>query len=235
MDPTKSSSPVISNPKPVIVPHRSPESVIPDSPDTSIDHTKCYNTLVFGSSLTKGLNENLLSRGNTKFKVLSNPGARVKDIMYDILDTADNGTYCRMCVRSIFLVCGGNNIENTHYKEASSDILTSYTDLLDIISDVYPAAMVNVISLIPRRQRYFLHLQQMLDFNDKLSILCDKRSGCKFINIFSYFLIDKNNFFAHKTFRLNNKLYSRDMLHFSATGNSVLAKVIMGVTYKPYK
>ena len=199
-----------------------------------IDHNTCYNTLVFGSSLTKGLNEHLLSRGDTKFKVMCNPGARVKDITHDILSTADHGTFCRKCVKSIFLVCGGNDVENTHYKEAVSDILPSYTNLLDILGDIYPYAMINVVSLIPRRQRYNLHLQHMLELNDKLSILCDDRPGCNFINIFSHFIIDKRNFFAHKVMRLNNKLYYRDMLHFSPIGNSILAKVIMGVTYNPY-
>ena len=48
-----------------------------------------------------------------------------------------------------------------------------------------------------------------------------------------------SNFLDRKILRqgkvgLNTKLYRKDLIHFSDVGNSVLAKVIIGVTYNPY-
>ena len=154
--------------------------------------------------------------------------------MHDILCVADENKICRGCVKSIFLVCGGNDVENIHNKGSLIDIIKCYDSLLDYIEYIFPSAVINVMSLIPRRLRYGNHLQYMLEVNDKLNDLCIKRENCRFINIFSCFLWDKRNFFQYNGHMiLNEKLYVKDRLHLSHTGNSVLGKVIMGVAYNP--
>ena len=73
----------------------------------------------------------------------------------------------------------------------------------------------------------------MINVNQGLSRLCNARSGCKFIDIFTYFLKDKKKCIRENMLILNEKLYGKDNLHFSYIGNSILGKVIIGVTYNP--
>ncbi|MCP4492900.1 MAG: alpha-ketoglutarate-dependent dioxygenase AlkB, partial [Gammaproteobacteria bacterium] len=129
-----------------------------DVPD---EHSKCLESLVFGSSLTKGLKENLLSRRGKRFAVYHNSGAHVNDIKQDVINSATDTDVCRKCVKSISLVCGGNDTEsnNTNYV----DIVSDFESLLDVVGSIYPNAVINVISLIPRRIKYSNHLQQMIN------------------------------------------------------------------------
>ena len=77
----------------------------------------------------------------------------------------------------------------------------------------------------------------MICFNDKLLTLCNSKENCKFIDIFSYFLQDKKVFYSNKvnrsSFALNKTLFVNDSLHLNWKGNSVLGKVIIGVSYNP--
>lgn len=150
------------------------------------------------------------------------------------MNASTDNDICRKCIKSIFLVCGGNDTENL-YRDRSSPfkVVSDYESLLDILGEVYPNAVVNVISLIPRRIKYSNHLEQMVIVNNILSRVCNDRSGCKFIDIFTYFLKDKKKYILDNTFTLNEKLYGKDNLHFSHIGNSILGKVIIGVTYNP--
>ena len=197
-------------------------------------HSDCYHGLVFGSSLTKGLKDYLLSRRGKKFAVFANSGAHVDGIKQDVLNVATDTDICRKCIKSIFLVCGGNDTEHLNRnKKSHVNVISDYESLLDVLADVYPNAVVNVISLIPRRVKYSNHLEQMINVNKGLSRLCNARSGCKFIDIFTYFLKDKKKCIRENMLILNEKLYGKDNLHFSYIGNSILGKVIIGVTYNP--
>ena len=169
-----------------------------------------------------------------RFKVFSNRGAHIRDIMGDLICVADENSICRQCVKSIFLVCGGNDTEGLHGERGVMDIISRYATLLDYTGFIFPSARVNIISLIPRRLRYYNHLRYMIIVNDNLSNLCNERDNCRFINVFSHYLRDKKSFFRYKhAMILNEKLYANDKLHFSNIGNSVLGKIIKGVTYNP--
>lgn len=205
--------------------------------DAARDHSKCCYGLVFGSSLTKGLKDLLLSRRGKKFAVFTNRGAHVESIKQDVLNVAMNPDYsdiCRKCVKSIFVVCGGNDTENLNRdKKNISNILSDFDSLLGVLADIFPSAVVNVLSLIPRRVKYSNHLEHMVNVNKELSTLCNGRVKCKFIDIFTYFLKDKRKYVKDNVMVLNDKLYKKDKLHFSYIGDSILAKVIIGVTYNP--
>ena len=85
--------------------------------------------------------------------------------MDNLICVADQNSICRQCVKSIFLVCGGNETELTerlHGERGVMDITSSYTTLLDYTGFIFPGARVNVISLIPRRLRYYNHLRYMI-------------------------------------------------------------------------
>ena len=203
----------------------------PNTATSTVSHDNCYNTLVFGSSLTKGLKQDLLSKRGKKFKVFTNRGAHVNNIINDI---QSENKICRECVGSVFVVCGGNDIENMRRDGRVSKIVGSFASLIECVKYSYPNCIVNVVSLIPRRLRYYNHLRNMIILNEKLSDLCKCYAKCRFINIFSHFILNKKYFFSMRSdIILNTRLYALDELHFSSIGNSVLAKVIIGVTYSP--
>ena len=147
---------------------------------TASEHNDCIKGLVFGSSLTKGLKEHLLSKRGKRFAVFTNAGAHVDDVMQDVLSVAHKGEICRKCVDTVFLVCGGNDIENRRLHSFAE----SYDKLLGFTSDIFPHAGIKVVSLLPRRLRYSHHLDGIQSANDTLSKFCEKRSNCKFVNLF---------------------------------------------------
>lgn len=220
-----------SSPKPV----GTPASEDVPTPVAENEHADCFHGLVFGSSLTKGLKDYLLSRRGKKFAVFTNRGAHVDGIKQDVLNAATDTGICRKCIKSVFLVCGGNDTENLNRDsfKCHLNVISDYESLLNVVAVVYPNAVVNVISLIPRRVKYSNHLEQMIKVNKELSNLCDARSSCKFIDIFTHYLKDKNKYIRDNVITLNEKLYVKDNLHFSYIGNSILGKVIIGVTYNP--
>ena len=78
------------------------------TPNTPID------SLVFGSSLVKNMNIELLSKHKSKFDVFCKPGKHVKDIYNLIKQSTADKSIDPSHVKNIFLVCGGNDIENLH-------------------------------------------------------------------------------------------------------------------------
>ncbi len=79
------------------------------STTTADNHQCCVNTLVFGSSLTHGLDEVRLSARGKSFKVFTKGGARVNTVINMVKHAIDNHEICTSCVETIFLVVGGND------------------------------------------------------------------------------------------------------------------------------
>jgi hypothetical protein len=67
----------------------------------------------------------------------------------------------------------------------------------------------------------------MLVFNEWLEDYC-KAEGLRFVNVWSFFLLRGPTIWP-----LNKKLFNGRLLHFSKIGDSVLAKVIIGVANSP--
>lgn len=196
------------------------------------DHGSCPTTLVFGSSLTKGLKEDLLSQRGEHVKVFSHSGARIKDINVDMSKAVH--TVSRDSVKSIFIVAGGNDVENTKSEYSFRQFMDDFDNFLDQTSLLFPNAHINIVSLIPRRVRNPHHLQWMIRANEELNKMCGWRENRRFIDVFSYFLVNKKRYFRNSEMHLNGKLFVKDSLHFSQIGNSVLAKVIIGAIYRPF-
>ena len=179
--------PMVESSTPRPAPYLDTLSKQPQPKDTKIDKSKTeperYDAVVFGSSLVKGLDESLLSnrdRKSFKFKVYPHPGAHVRDITTDIKTFHEKGmlSYSEN-VTSVFLVCGGNDIENLHHNQGLHPLFEDYKALFKCTKDIFPNAKINVISLIPRRTRYGIpHVHRMYDVNDWLrdhcAALCSK-------------------------------------------------------------
>ena len=205
------------------------------NPAQSNDHTNCVNTLVFGSSLTKDLDSDILSRRGKTFKVFTKGGARVETVAKMVRNAVDNKEVCTSCVQSIFLVVGGNDAENIKSESGIDKLKSSVNKLLNLINSKFPAIRINIVSLIPRRCWDYRHLQRIFCVNDFLFNLCsNENSNFYFINMFTKFLVKKDLYRHRQDVILNEKLFHKDRLHFSSVGTSVLAKTLIAVANNPH-
>ena len=196
--------------------------------DIPADDRSSPDTLVFGSSLTKGMDEDLLSKHSRTFRVLSKPGAKVADIRRRIEGVVSGAETIGIRdlgeVTSVFLVCGGNDVGRLAKDSYIEDVYKDYENLVSYTRTVFPNAAINIVSLLPRRSSYNTHVDNMRKMNMWLHNFC-LNNYIRFVNIFSHFLT--------RTFHLNDKLFSNDKVHFSKIGISVLAKVLIGVANSP--
>ena len=186
------------------------------------------DTLVFGSSLLKGLDDKLLSKYERKFKVYCHSGAHVKDIYEDIERVENENKVDFNKVNNVFLLCGGNDLENIKSDNELTHVFEDIEDLLGLARDVFPCAKINIFSLIPRRSKYKNHIVNMHKVNHWLEVSCKKWKNIRMVNIFTHFLIKK-----HDIWELSSKLFNSSNLHFNKVGDSVLAKVLLGVANLP--
>ena len=185
------------------------------------------DTLVFGSSLTKNLDEQLLSKHTRNFKVFSNSGAEVRDIYEDVKKVQAGKEIDTSNVKCVFLLCGGNDIENIRRDADITYVWEDMEDLVDLTREVFPLATLNIISMIPRRSKYRSHIRNMHAMNTWLYSFC-KKEAIRFVDIFSFFVVKWPDIWL-----LSTKLFNGGKLHFNAVGDSVLAKVLIGVANSP--
>ena len=100
-------------------------------------------------------------------------------------------------------------------------------DTVELTREVFPHAKINFISLIPRRAKYEEHISNMHAVNIWISKFCQKED-IRFVDIFSFFLIRTS-----REWWLNENLFNSSKLHFNKVGDSVLAKVLIGVANLP--
>ena len=182
--------------------------------------------VVFGSSLTKGLKQDLLSRDGKNFRVYSHGGARVRTIINDVRRVKESSDFDLDSVSQVFLVCGGNDVENIYPAADLYKLLESYEELISVTSTAFPNAKINLCSLIPRRTVYEDHRERMLWVNEQLSVFCSNIK-IRFVDIFSHFL-------NHKSRDLSYNLFQIDELHFSKAGASVMGKVFIAIVHNPW-
>ncbi len=101
-------------------------------------------------------------------------------------------------------------------------------DLVDLIREVFPNSKINIFSSIPRRSKYVNHIQNMHRLNSWLNRFDKKNSDIRFVDIFSFYVIKSTSIW-----KLSTKLFNRSLIHFSRVGDSVLAKVLIGVANRP--
>ncbi len=167
----------------------------------------------------------LLSKYDRVFKVVTDRGARLMKIKESIKKISSDTSIKCANIRAVFLVCGGNDIENVR---DLSTVQGDYKSLLKAAQIAFPNASINAVSMLPRRTVFKDHARNMRDMNKWMEYHCKERKY-RFVNIFSFFL-DRSN---RSSPDLNYKLYTNDELHLSAIGDSVLAKVLIAVANKP--
>lgn len=183
------------------------------------------NTVIFGSSLVKHLDEDLLSEYEKKFKVYSHPGAHVRTIRNDIIKVSEKNQLNCKDIKTVFLLCGGNDLEDLVIDTDISFIYEDLSKLFECAKEVFPNAHINVISMLPRRDRYNTHIRNMHKMNIWLEKNCPK-FNIRYVHIFSFYVNKKSG-------DLYNDLFKPDLLHLNNRGCSVLGKVLIGVANRP--
>ena len=201
------------------------EDIPSNEPHKSV--TEAPDTVVFGSSLLKGLDEKLLSKYSKNFKVYCHRGARVSDIYEDVEKVQNMGELDTSKVSGVFLLCGGNDLENLKRDDDIKFVYEDIEDLVELTREAFPNAKIHIVSSIPRRSQYSSHIRNMHRLNYWLNSFCKKMS-IRFVDIFSFFVVK-----LESSWILNTKLFNGSELHFSKTGDSVLAKVLIGVANMP--
>jgi alkylated DNA repair dioxygenase AlkB len=139
----------------------------------TVPAAKCVaDTLVFGSSLTKGLDVTLLSKHSRQFKVYTNSGAQIADIRSDVEEVVRKKEVDVEKVKSIFFICGGNDVDNHSRGKCFNSICNDLEDLIRVTREAFPNAKLNIFSLIPRKSTYRCHISNMLVFNEWLEDYC---------------------------------------------------------------
>ena len=202
----------------------------PPTPPPKIDNQQAsqnlqeIDCLVFGSSLVKGLDEEKLSEGGKSFKVFTHGGAHINQICANIKKVKEDNKININMVRSVYLVCGGNDLAN-HNSDDLTPLFQRYTNLLITAKETFPHAKINAVSLIPRKVhsgwRGSSQIKCMHEVNDWLKDICNDH-GDRYVQIFSFFI-------NQRTGDMIKKLFKADELHFSNIGDSVLGKVLMAV------
>ena len=107
----------------------------------------------------------------------------------------------------------------TIYK--SRQLYNSFNNLLQYVRLNFPAAAINVLSLIPRRLADAGHLSRMMCVNEYMRNTCTQYN-CRFVDIFTHFLSNSRQFIHNGEMILIEKLYyPDDMIHFSDVGYAV--------------
>ena len=132
----------------------------------------------------------------------------------------------------VFIVGGGNDAQNCRSDSDLLQIVNSFNSLLHYIKSCFPAVVVNVLSVIPRKLADSGHLNRMMWVNSFMRNSCSV-NNCRFVDIFTHYLKHSWKFVTEGKMIMKRNLYSKDMIHFSDIGTSVLAKTIIGVIYLP--
>ena len=164
-------------------------------------------------------------------RVSSNSGAHFCDVQEDLERDLKRGDICAHCVTEIVLVVGGNDAQNAKSFHKIQTLNESFVRLLDFTTYSFRNARVNVFSTIPRILVDQHHLSRIFHTNDFMFNVTNQYANCRFVNVSSHFLRWDR---LSNEMILDRKLFNDSWIHFSKVGTSVLAKVIIGVIYRPW-
>ena len=221
--PTHRPSTAVSTP-PQHVPDSS-ASITDVTPPSDPTTTDTPDTFVFGSSLLQGLDVKMLSKHTKSFKVICRRGAHVRDIIAAVKGTKEDLDTTK--VSNVFLLVGGNDVENLQNDSDLESVFEDIKNLVNCTRVIFPSASINLISLVPRKAKYLTHIRNMNKFNNWARDFCMEKA-IRFVDIFTFFLVKTPTIWW-----LNRRLFNGSKLHFNATGNSVLAKVLIAVANRP--
>jgi lysophospholipase L1-like esterase len=246
----------------------SPSLGIGNSPGFHYDHstnTSSFNKshghnserlcLLFGTSITKRVEAELLSKGSRTVVNISNSGARIHHILDDVRSFHRDNPSSAYSVDKIIFCLGTNEMKwfNSNLHSVSKFFKSKLVNLVKESKYLFPQAQIIFHCLLPIRVIYNYTAQSVQDFNDLLYNVC-MEYGCVYADqCFDHFLAvnrTNGNWFKnkygqplwdksgpnHEFVDYNKQLYW-DNLHLNDAGLKVLCRslkyIIFGQVFNP--
>lgn len=205
--------------------HHSPEWVRKDDQTPNKPKVR-KTTVIFGTSVTIGVDGYRLAYGGRKCINKSVSGAKVHDIAEMVKDFYENDEQSDD-VNKIILSLGTNDI-----KFASNGVnkfRRSIIELVRSIKSMFPGALIYIQCVLPMKLRFHYTARNVLQFNNILYNICTMER-CLYIDCF-------RDFIDQAGFDYNKNLY-KDNLHLNRRGIGVLCRwlkhCINRDTFNPY-
>ena len=203
------------------------------STSQSKEETNKKLCLILGSSITLGLNGDLLSKRNRRVVNCSETGANLHDVGRMAKDFYVENPNSIGNVDQIILNVGTNDVK--YFNGRDRDVFKRFRPLIinvvKSLKSMFPGAMVYFQSIIPIRIIYNYTALTVDLFNQLLFSICDQY-GCIFYNCFEDFVggWEFNNKTGTWYRDFNSKLY-RDKFHLNEEGIKLLARHIKCIIY----
>ena len=191
--------------------------------------------VLFGTSITTGIDSTKMSRGNRAFVNVSYSGARIADIRDAVNDFYMENSHAAKRVDKIILSFGTNEMKhfNSFARSVQHQFFNPVCSLVNQIKVLFPYAQIYFQSLLPIRIMFKYDANSIHCFNHMLINVC-KKYGCGFIDCFSDFLDEY-------AIDINLDLYQDRKwrkMHLSTRGLGLLCRhlkrVIYGNVFNPF-
>ena len=189
-----------------------------------IPATKEKLCVIFGTSITEFVEEDLMSKGNRTVVNISSTGATIDNIRRMAADFHFENPKSVHKIDKIIVSVGTNDIKwyNSFQRNMRHDIKPKLVSLIEDLKRLYPSAQIHFHTVLPMRIVYKYTAVSVHQFNNILFELCCQY-GCFFLDCFARFL-DKNGTFY-------NRALFRDNWHLNNAGLKVLCRALKFLVY----
>ena len=200
-----------------------PSNIIENvSPNGSVKEKVC---LIFGTSITEGVDEQKMSKGSTRVINMSASGNKIADITQSVQDFTHDNPGVSGSVFKIVFSFGTNDIKffNSFKYDVKSKFRKPIVQLVEITKMFYPYAQIIFQSVLPFRLVYRYQPLSVHEFNHLLLEIC-REKGCLFMDCFADYLDDFGE-------DINLDLF-RDRWHLNDKGLTTLCKSLKFIIYE---
>ena len=180
--------------------------------------------VIFGTSITEGVNEKMMSQGKRTVVNCSSSGANIDDIRQLASDFHHDNIQSIHKVDKLIVSVGTNDVKwyNSFSRNLRRDFKHKLVKLVLELKQLYPHAQINFHTVLPIRIVYKYTASSIHQFNNLLLEVCTEYH-CFFFDCFSRFL-DRQGIFY------NRELY-RDNWHLNNSGLKVLCRALKYLIY----
>ena len=223
------TAPEIQSPKmPVVTNSPSATHSQPTTPD---------KILFIGSSLVRGIESCKFSREGKICTPVCLPGAHICKITNELMKLS--ATDCAK-VSDLVVLGGGNNVQN---QKDYHTTMREFDELCEVIVRKFSHSKVLIFNILPRappklvrrKDDFEAFLVRFKYVNNYVRYLCGA-NGFRFVDCISHLtnVTGGLKMFSNKVLNERKGLFNPDCTHLSLKGTSVIAKVAMGIIYKPW-
>jgi alkylated DNA repair dioxygenase AlkB len=181
--------------------------------------------LIFGTSITEGVDDQRMSKGSTRVINMSASGNKIDDITQSVRDFTHDNPGVSGSVFKIVFSFGTNDIKffNSFKYDVKSKFRKPIVQLVDSTKMLYPNAQIIFQSVLPFRLVYKYQPLSVHEFNHLLLEICGEK-GCLFMDCFADYLDELGE-------DINLDLF-RDRWHLNDRGLAKLCKSLKFIIYE---